>query len=123
MSRPIVSRRFGEREIAALPAWAGTRQGALGDFFKVRGERSARVSASTGSVAHVNGLGAGMAGGDLVIDGDAGDRVGAGMTGGLVDVRGDVRDDAGRPWVAAFCACLATRAIVSARRRPARRRA
>ena len=34
---------LGEREIAALPVWAGTRQGALGDFFKVRGERSARV--------------------------------------------------------------------------------
>jgi formylmethanofuran dehydrogenase subunit C len=85
---------LGEREIAALPAWAGTRQGALGDFFKVRGERSARV-VILGSVANVNGLGAGMAGGELIIDGDAGDRVGAGMTGGLVDVRGHVRDDAG----------------------------
>ena len=48
-----------------------------------------------GSVANVNGLGAGMAGGELIIDGDAGDRVGAGMTGGVVDVRGNVRHDAG----------------------------
>lgn len=85
---------LGAREIAALPAWAGTRQGALGDFFKVRGERSARVCI-LGSVANVNGLGAGMAGGELIIDGDAGGRVGAGMTGGVVDVRGHVRDDAG----------------------------
>ena len=85
---------LGVREIAALPAWAGTRQGALGDFFKVRGERSARVCV-LGSVANVNGLGAGMAGGELIIDGDAGDRVGAGMTGGVVDVRGNVRDNAG----------------------------
>ena len=85
---------LGEREIAALPAWAGTRQGALGDFFKVRGERSARV-AILGSVGKVNGLGAGMTGGELIIDGDAGDRVGAGMTGGLVDVRGNVQHDAG----------------------------
>ncbi len=86
----IASAALGVREIAALPAWAGTRQGALGDFFKVRGERSARVCV-LGSVANVNGLGAGMTGGELIIDGDAGDRVGAGMTGGLVDVRGNVR--------------------------------
>lgn len=85
---------LGVREIAALPAWAGTQQGALGDFFKVRGERSARVCV-LGSVANVNGLGAGMTGGELIIDGDAGDRVGAGMTGGLVDVRGNVGNDAG----------------------------
>jgi formylmethanofuran dehydrogenase subunit C len=85
---------LSEREIAALPAWTGTRQDTLGDFFKVHGERSARVCI-LGSVANVNGLGAGMAGGELLIDGDAGSRVGAGMTGGLVDVRGNVGDDAG----------------------------
>jgi formylmethanofuran dehydrogenase subunit C len=41
-----------------------------------------------GALAQVNGLGAGMAGGELVIDGDAGRRAGAGMTGGEIIVMG-----------------------------------
>jgi len=85
---------LAEREIAALPVWAGPRQGTLGDFFTVRGERSARVCV-LGSAAKVSGLGAGMSGGELIIDGDAGGRVGAGMIGGSVEVRGSVGDDAG----------------------------
>jgi len=93
----ITADRFaalGEREIAALPIWAGARTAALGDFFTVRGGRSARVRVE-GALAHVSGIGANMAGGELIIDGDAGGRVCAGMTGGLADVRGTVMDDAG----------------------------
>lgn len=109
---------LAEREIAALPVRLGARAARLGDFFDVRGERSARVRIE-GDVALVHGLGAGMAGGELVIDGDAGRRVAAGMTGGeivvtgsagadvaararrgLVVVAGDVGDDAARGMVA-----------------------
>jgi formylmethanofuran dehydrogenase subunit C len=85
---------LSEREIAALPVWAGARTATLGDFFTVQGERSTRVRIA-GDVRRLNGLGAGMSAGDLVIDGDAGHRAGAGMTGGTLDVRGNVGDDAG----------------------------
>jgi formylmethanofuran dehydrogenase subunit C len=86
--------QLAEREIAALPVWTGAHVAELGDFFEVRGERSARVHIE-GSVAHVDGLAAGTAGGELVIEGDAGRRVGAGMTGGSIEVRGSVGNEAG----------------------------
>jgi len=85
---------LSEREIATLPVRAGERPAALGEFFTVRGERSGRVRIE-GSLARVSGIGAGMAGGELMIDGSAGSRVCAGMTGGVAEVRGDVLDDAG----------------------------
>jgi formylmethanofuran dehydrogenase subunit C len=85
---------LSEREIAALPAWLGAREAKLGDFFDVRGERSDRVRVE-GTLTNVHGLGARMAGGELLIGGDAGRRVADGMTGGSVEVRGSVDDDAG----------------------------
>ena len=60
---------LGEREIASLPVRVGSRAAKLGDFFDVRGGRAARVRID-GDVAQVHGIGAGMAGGELVIDGD-----------------------------------------------------
>ena len=83
-----------EREIAALPAWIDARPAALGDVFTVRGERSARVRLE-GRMANVSGLAAGTAGGEMIINGDAGSRVAARMTGGSVEVRGSVLDAAG----------------------------
>jgi formylmethanofuran dehydrogenase subunit C len=74
--------------------WLGARTAQLGDFFNVRGERSARVRVE-GAVTKIDGLAAGTGGGEMVIDGDAGRRVAAGMTGGWVEVRGSVEDDAG----------------------------
>ena len=85
---------LSQREIESLPAWIGGRQARLGDLFDIRGERSDRVRVE-GSMRRVAGLGAGMAGGELLIEGDTGHRVAAGMTGGWVDVRGDAGDDAG----------------------------
>jgi formylmethanofuran dehydrogenase subunit C len=85
---------LGEREIALLPVWAGARTATLGDFFTVRGGHSAHVRVE-GSLSRVSGIGAAMAGGELIIDGDAGGRVCAGMTGGSADIRGSVQDDAG----------------------------
>ena len=78
---------LSEREIAGLPVRLCAREARLGDFFDVRGGRSARMRVE-GALAQVNGLGAGMAGGELVIDGDAGRRVAAGMTGGEIVVMG-----------------------------------
>jgi formylmethanofuran dehydrogenase subunit C len=85
---------LSQLEISSLPVLAGSRREALGDFFTVQGERSDRIQIE-GDLQNVDGLGAGCAGGELLIDGGAGHRVGAGMTGGRIDVRGDVGDDAG----------------------------
>lgn len=83
-----------EREIARLPVWVGALEARLGDFFDVRGGRSASVRVA-GDLPTVEGLGSGTAGGELVVEGDAGRRVAAAMSGGTVDVRGSVGDDAG----------------------------
>lgn len=85
------------RDIAALPVWIGRQRVNLGEFFDVDGERSARVcvAGEASELAKVDGLGAAMAGGELLIEGGAGRRIGAEMTGGRLEVRGSVGDDAG----------------------------
>ena len=85
---------LSESEISSLPVIAGARRAALGDFFTVQGERSDTIHIE-GVLEKVDGLGAGCAGGELLIHGAAGHRVGAGMTGGRLEVHGDVGDDAG----------------------------
>ena len=89
--------RFAELsagEIAGLAVWAGRSRARLGDFFTVEGERSARVRVR-GDTGRVHGLGRGMLGGELDVEGSAGDGAGAGMRGGALVVHGDVRHDAG----------------------------
>jgi formylmethanofuran dehydrogenase subunit C len=89
--------RFGVvsgSELLALPAWAGSRRATLGDFFTVTGEKSTTVTV-TGDLTRVDGIGAGMTGGTLKIEGSAGRDVGAGMTGGVIAVKGSVGDGAG----------------------------
>ena len=81
-------------EIARLPAWLGRREAKLGDFFDVQGERSARVRIE-GMLTHVDGLAAGMSGGELIVAGDVGGRLGVGMTGGEIIVRGSAGAGAG----------------------------
>src|SRR5437899_8264793 len=83
-----------QREIAALPVRHAGRAAALGDFFTVKGERAARVRVD-GDLRLAEGLGAGMTGGELVVEGHAGRDVGVAMTGGAIEVRGDAGDNAG----------------------------
>ena len=85
---------LSEREIADLPVWHEGRAVALGELFAVRGERSARVRVE-GDLGQVDAVGAGMAGGELVIVGNAGRYVGTRMMGGTITVRGHVGDGAG----------------------------
>lgn len=89
--------RFAElsaKEIAALPVWVGGRAAELGEFFGVTGERAARVLVE-GDCSLVDELGAGMSGGELVIEGAAGHGVGRAMGGGTIDVRGGAGDAVG----------------------------
>jgi len=83
-----------QREIAALPVRHAGRGAALGDFFTVKGERAARVRLE-GDLRLAEGMGAGMMGGELVVEGHAGRDVGVAMTGGAIEVRGDVGDNTG----------------------------
>src|SRR5262252_7871012 len=89
---------LSECEIAALPVWLGDRKARLGDFFDVKGERSDRLRV-VGALGNVHGVAAGMAGGELLLDGDGGRGVAQRMTGGLVVVGGDVGDDAARSMI------------------------
>src|SRR2546430_12137225 len=83
-----------QREIAALPVRHAGRAAALGDFFSVKGERTARVRLE-GDLRLAEGMGAGMTGGELVVEGHAGRDVGVAMTGGAIEGRGDAGDNAG----------------------------
>jgi formylmethanofuran dehydrogenase subunit C len=78
-------------EIERLALWHGNRRAAVGDLFAVSGdgEDDMRIE---GDLVRVAGLGAGMAGGRLTIDGRAGAHTGAGMTGGELVVSGDAGD-------------------------------
>jgi formylmethanofuran dehydrogenase subunit C len=81
-------------EIAALPVLHGNATARLGDFFAVSGEADGAIRLE-GDCSRVKHVGAGMTGGRIEIDGDAGMHLGAGMRGGEIHVRGDVADWAG----------------------------
>jgi len=82
------------KQIAELPVVHGGRPGTLGEFFKVRGGHSSVVQIE-GDVPRVNAIGAGMAGGELTIEGSVGRDLGLAMSGGRIDVRGNAGDNVG----------------------------
>jgi len=85
---------LGAAEIAALPVVHGGRAAQLGDFFKVNGERSATIRIE-GELARVEGIGTGMATGEIFVAGGVGRDLGVQMAGGRIDVHGDAGDNAG----------------------------
>jgi len=72
----------------------GGRRATLGDFFRVQGERSSVVRLE-GDLRKMEGIGAGMAGGELVVDGSVGRDLGRSMAGGRIDVHGSAGENAG----------------------------
>jgi formylmethanofuran dehydrogenase subunit C len=86
--QPLAFAELDETGIARVTLRHGREQVALGDFFDVRGARSADVVIG-GDFSKAIGLGSGMSGGTLRVEGDAPDLTGAGMSGGLIEVRGD----------------------------------
>ena len=93
----IAADRFaglGAKEIAELPVVHGSRLARLGDFFRVQGGRTSIVRIE-GDLPQVEAIGAGMAGGELTIDGSVGRDLGLAMSGGRIDVRGNAGDNPG----------------------------
>ena len=95
----LVPDRLADRsaaDIARLVVRADARPAALGDLFRVRGSCGDRRIECRGDFSKVHRLGAGMAGGEIVVDGPVGRHAGEGMSGGLLTVSGDAGD-----WLAA----------------------
>jgi formylmethanofuran dehydrogenase subunit C len=85
---------LGESEIGALPVWVRRNRRTLADYFDVKGGRSASARV-IGDVRRAHRIGAVMADGNLVVEGDVGSRLAMGMTGGRIDILGSAGDDAG----------------------------
>jgi formylmethanofuran dehydrogenase subunit C len=83
-----------ERDIAAEPLRIGRQTARVGDIFDVRGGRADEIVIE-GALQRVDGIGSGMSGGRLIVDGDAGAFVGALMSGGVIEARGRVGAEAG----------------------------
>ena len=83
-------------DIARLVVHADARPAALGDLFRIRGSCADGRIECHGDFSRVHRLGAGMAHGEIVVDGSIGRHAGEGMSGGLLAVSGDAGD-----WLAA----------------------
>ena len=81
-------------DIERLELRHGNRRAAVGELFAVSGDGDDDVRVE-GDLRRVAGIGAGMTGGRLTVDGRAGGHVGAGMRGGELVVDGDAGDFAG----------------------------
>ena len=79
------------RRTVSLPAGGVV---ALGDLAEVTGAPDGSIR-FVGDWRHASQVGAGLAEGTVVIEGDVGDEVGLGMAGGSIDVRGNAGDRAG----------------------------
>jgi formylmethanofuran dehydrogenase subunit C len=66
----------------------------LGDLFEVTGAPAGRIRFE-GDLAKADRLGAGLAEGEVLVEGPVGDEAGLGMSGGVIDVRGDAGARAG----------------------------
>jgi formylmethanofuran dehydrogenase subunit C len=81
--------------IEAQEVWVdGAGRARLGDLFEIAAAPGERVRL-VGDLGRMDGIGAGLAGGALVVEGDAGEYVGQGMRGGSIEVKGRVGPQAG----------------------------
>jgi formylmethanofuran dehydrogenase subunit C len=83
-------------EVEALEIWEGNRQKTLRHLFKVEEAKSGQSSIMiTGDVSKIRRVGAFMASGEIVINGNAGMHLGEEMKGGKITVNGNVEGWAG----------------------------
>jgi formylmethanofuran dehydrogenase subunit C len=78
-----------ESDVAALMVRCGRETIAVGDLFEVSGEGGQHIVVA-GDLRRVDGIGAGMSRGRILVEGTCGDHLGARMSGGEIDVAGDV---------------------------------
>jgi formylmethanofuran dehydrogenase subunit C len=76
-------------EVAAIDLRCGRWPVTVGELFDLSGAADQELVLG-GDLLRVDGIGAGMSGGRLVVDGPCGDHVGAAMSGGEIEVQGDV---------------------------------
>ena len=79
-------------EIAALAVQHGNASAPLGDFFTVDGDAGDRGILIEGDCSRVKWIGSGMTSGQITIRGDAGMHLGAEMIGGEIRVEGSAGD-------------------------------
>ncbi len=87
---PLVPSRLAElarKEIEALPINTTRAKLTVGDAFKVKGKDPERLHFS-GTDGRCDKIGAGLAGGEIVVEGDAGAFLGAQMKSGKIEVKG-----------------------------------
>jgi formylmethanofuran dehydrogenase subunit C len=75
-------------EVAALTVRCGRDTLNVGDLFEVSGAADEQL-ALAGDLCRVDGIGGGMSGGRVLVEGPCGDHLGARMSGGEIVVRGD----------------------------------
>src|SRR5690606_38098648 len=87
---------LSQRDIDRLPLWFECGEKIpLGDLFDVSGQASESIRI-TGDLSEIDGLGAGLRSGTLIIEGNVGRHLGARMEGGSITVTGDAGDDLGQ---------------------------
>jgi formylmethanofuran dehydrogenase subunit C len=81
--------------IRSQEVWVeGEGRATLGDLFEVGGAPAPHLRLA-GDLALMEGIGAGLSAGEIVVDGDAGAYLGRRMSGGAIEVRGSVGPHAG----------------------------
>ena len=88
----LIPERLGSRsvrEIEQLPLALGNRRAHVADWFRVEGSADGAVEFA-GPCRRIDRIGAGMAGGTIIVRGDAGAYLGLGMRGGSIAVEGSV---------------------------------
>ena len=91
LAAPLIPERLrglGAAEVAALRLRFGRQTLAVGELFDVSGAADEELVLA-GDLRRVDGIGASMSSGRVLVEGACGDHVGARMSGGEMEVRGD----------------------------------
>jgi formylmethanofuran dehydrogenase subunit C len=91
MSPFVPERLAGKKadEIARMPLWLGNRQVDTGELFAIDGKVTEQIVIQSES-DRLDRIGAGMTGGSIRVEGNAGAYLGCGMRDGAIQVSGDV---------------------------------
>ncbi|HET7047238.1 MAG TPA: formylmethanofuran dehydrogenase subunit C, partial [Solirubrobacteraceae bacterium] len=86
---PVRLAGLGAAEVAALTVRCGRLRLSVGDLFDVSGQGGQHLAVA-GDLGRVDGIGAGMSRGRILVEGPCGNHLGARMSGGEIDVTGEV---------------------------------